>query len=736
LKRLQRLGLDQRGLARLAESSSAPADPYLTFHHPNVPSRATLPPAFVERLLPAMNGAPWELVREAAALHQRLTLASDEHLAFLAARALHTSPGNATAWLRALETQPRDRWLSFLVLVVESGVLQSGALLPHAVLLSLAQAPQEVYERWVYVTLDGLRRMISPAYLGAGIHFACQYAPDETFTRVSAAPDFDEKTANELERLLPVDWAGRELMDLWKTCAALPGFSSYVRDTNWARFTPAQRQYLLRFFMQMRWDQDGPFDRERWRAIASHISRLERRTREVPAEYTDQYLNDIGAVLSGMKRPAEIVARFPLAIDLLARVNRPPFNPDGDAARSLGNLLKLPDAHRGRILAAADSSFLALDKACRRSNAATLIAWGLSSLVDGMPDLVSEAFGSATGALIRTARHLGVLSWPARAQLVRRSSNMAVFEPGLGGRAVREIVSVIEGTAVPEALAVVPRALREHLAGRRPLSAAQVERHVERVRQALPACRLAVLRAAVDVQLSRAVGAKQVDREVLSAIALLQDAEKNRRGLRRFLRALLDGEADHLRRHPATQNWARRHPQIDLEVWTRGLQRRLEANDHREIVIRLEQDPLEVLKMGSHVGSCLGLGGGLSYSAAAVLLDVNKQVLYARDEQGTVIARQLVAITDDNQLVPFSVYPQSAPPSLQLAFDRYDTELASALGISRVDPTQSYDVENVLSHDWWDDGAWDPGTLRGEGQPERAKRRSRPSETTKRRASQ
>lgn len=31
---LQRLGLDQRGLFRLAEWSSPPADPYLTFHTP------------------------------------------------------------------------------------------------------------------------------------------------------------------------------------------------------------------------------------------------------------------------------------------------------------------------------------------------------------------------------------------------------------------------------------------------------------------------------------------------------------------------------------------------------------------------------------------------------------------------------------------------------------------------------------------------------------------------------
>ena len=44
---------------------------------------------------------------------------------------------------------------------------------------------------------------------------------------------------------------------------------------------------------------------------------------------------------------------------------------------------------------------------------------------------------------------------------------------------------------------------------------------------------------------------------------------------------------------------------------------------------------------------------------------------------------------------------------MQRAFDRYDTELASALGIARVEPTQAYDIENVLSQDWWDDGAWE-----------------------------
>jgi hypothetical protein len=331
-----------------------------------------------------------------------------------------------------------------------------------------------------------------------------------------------------------------------------------------------------------------------------------------------------------------------------------------------------------------------------------------------MPELVSDAFRSATGTLIRTARHLGVLSWAARAQLVRRCSQLPVFSRSLDQASLPELLSVIEEAGVPGAAAVVPRALREHIAGRRKLSAGQLVGHLARVRRSLASCRLAVLGSAVDGQLARSVGAKEVDREALSALAILQDAESNRRGLRRFLRALFSGDTEYLRRHPATQDWARRHPRIDLALWTRGFERRIDSDGGQRGVIRLEQDPLEVLKMGSYVGSCLGLGGGLAYSAAAALLDINKQVLYARSEEGVVVARQLLAISDNDELVPFGVYPESAAPVWQ-AFDLYDSELAAALGIARVDPTHAYEIENVLSQEWWDDGVWDPGSQRNTG---------------------
>jgi hypothetical protein len=76
-------------------------------------------------------------------------------------------------------------------------------------------------------------------------------------------------------------------------------------------------------------------------------------------------------VISGTKKPAEIPDRLPLRFEHLARLNRPPFDANGNAASSKGNLLKRKDTSRRRVLAATSAAFLTVDKVCRRSNAAS-----------------------------------------------------------------------------------------------------------------------------------------------------------------------------------------------------------------------------------------------------------------------------------------------------------------------------------------------------------------------------
>lgn len=118
---------------------------------------------------------------------------------------------------------------------------------------------------------------------------------------------------------------------------------------------------------------------------------------------------------------------------------------------------------------------------------------------------------------------------------------------------------------------------------------------------------------------------------------------------------------------------------------------------------------MEVLKVGTYVGTCLGLGGICSDSAIAVLLDINKQVLYARNKEGIIIACQLVAISEKEELVCFYIYPDGVSASIKKIFRKYDIRFAEALGIKLYQNStdSNYNVENIISESWWDDDAWD-----------------------------
>lgn len=190
-------------------------------------------------------------------------------------------------------------------------------------------------------------------------------------------------------------------------------------------------------------------------------------------------------------------------------------------------------------------------------------------------------------------------------------------------------------------------------------------------------------------------------------------AEENRRAIRKALRARIDGDATYVVAHPESQAWLRRHPAVDATLWHGGLvlQRSIGDGDGaREVRLDIERDPLEVLRMGTYVGTCLGLGGSQAYSAAAVVLDINKCVVYCRDASGTVLARQLLAISEREQLYCFAVYPDSTQDEIVELFWEYDRAFANALGLPLYDPSVDatdgeVDIAYVLAKGWWYDSA-------------------------------
>lgn len=87
-------------------------------------------------------------------------------------------------------------------------------------------------------------------------------------------------------------------------------------------------------------------------------------------------------------------------------------------------------------------------------------------------------------------------------------------------------------------------------------------------------------------------------------------------------------------------------------------------------------------------------------------MDVNKQVLYARNEKNEVIARQLIAISEEKKLVCFEVYPIGVDKEIKSIFRDYDVNFAKELKID-LTTNGEYTIENILSENWWDDYAWD-----------------------------
>jgi hypothetical protein len=76
-------------------------------------------------------------------------------------------------------------------------------------------------------------------------------------------------------------------------------------------------------------------------------------------------------------------------------------------------------------------------------------------------------------------------------------------------------------------------------------------------------------------------------------------------------------------------------------------------------IVRLApaSDPFQIFLMGSYFDTCLGLDEGCNRQAVlSNACEVNKQVLYATDENGVVLARKLVGITGSGGMIGFRTY--------------------------------------------------------------------------------
>ena len=160
-----------------------------------------------------------------------------------------------------------------------------------------------------------------------------------------------------------------------------------------------------------------------------------------------------------------------------------------------------------------------------------------------------------------------------------------------------------------------------------------------------------------------------------------------------------------LRDAPQNRAFVGSLPRLDWSPWIDGVGTvTLEAP--RRLHLALEDDPLEIFRMGAHFQTCLSPGAMNFYSVFANAADINKRVLYARDGDSKVVGRCLLALTATGGLVRFDAYCHDGSLGFDQICTDFATDLARRMGTELVSIGR---VPTLVASDWYDDGVRDLG---------------------------
>ena len=161
-----------------------------------------------------------------------------------------------------------------------------------------------------------------------------------------------------------------------------------------------------------------------------------------------------------------------------------------------------------------------------------------------------------------------------------------------------------------------------------------------------------------------------------------------------------------LREAPENQRFLRGLAErgIDSTPWIDAEIALVHTVDDESFTFSLERDPLEVFAMGSHFDTCLSPGAFNYFSVFANAADINKQVLYGRNERGIVVARCLLALTETGGIVTFHPYCHRSNLSFPTLVKRFVTRLAKTMHTVVLPEGE---IPMLVAPDWYDDGPVD-----------------------------
>lgn len=736
-RRLAALGYEVDSLSRDPRKWSDSLDPYFVVHHGWTKGikQLKLPAQFVRLILPSLKGLPWSQVNDYLAAYWDLALETNPPLLEAVSRLINLNvSGGSLKWLRFLSTRPPDRRLSLTVYLIEM----------RAYFLHYAQYPMERVERLfesipedhfhkrIHAFFNALRKGVNLDYLEHGFQLADRYSPNYAFDNIGKGTKY---AAEEVDLLLSHLYYSKDVtlehaMSFWEKCGRDQWFNRIINIVDWLAI-PSFWAYRIINILQESMDTGRVADREierrdfiEWQ-VYRMIAALRRINHKFHAsffmELTDYYW------YWDLLDPAQIKRYMDAVYILLDRLCRKPFETTPRMTSMLGYFIDLTSPElRKKFLQAPDSSFANLQKAFRSENRKTLISRGLLAMLKENHAFTVNCFIHFPNQLFKLAKDLGILPLPLRHSAMKQFQTHPLM---------KEVVDSLDPFGLSRYLRFhlgssfkipFPKKLTEYVEEKITLTENRIRKYLEEARINLFSTRLEVLERVVLKTLKKDFSVDEEEEAWKHALQFVSVIDENRRPLKRFIRAYSQGDRDYIDKHPNTKAWLRKHKRVRADLWKQGIKLSGITSKYGNVLLKLEQNPLEALKIGAYAGSCLGLGGDYTYSAAAVALDINKQVVYARNLKNRVIARQLLALSKKNQLVCFQIYPHNVSREIKDLFCEYDIRFANHLKLplfqekpetpgpypvklckGQDSQNGAYEIESILSQNWYDDWAWD-----------------------------
>ncbi|GEA11019.1 hypothetical protein [Alteromonas sp. KUL49] len=687
---------------RLLSLQRPPLEPYLAIYHSDIHDTKGLQQDFYLDIFPFLKPLK---SRDIFQIQENYKLLS-EPLKKTLIELFSTSISN-WRWLIAVNFFSEETLNELFKVFIALG--DSTAPFSIEALNLVAALPSEIQSASLANLVIALSEGINESYLIAGLKLKADEPEPFRFAPPSMLGEFSNDWFQPMLKKVSSDKSHSVTRDLWYRSHSLTEFSFYLTDfCNSKLFAAASSNHIVNYcyFISsfVAADISHRNTKIMWHCLTDYLESILHQAMLLDDKYVEQFYNDLCFVIDDIKEPNELKSKLPPIIGWISKYSKPPFSPDAHIEMplyALGRLDSLPDI--------SEKALKVFEKACSNHNKGKLIGWGLNTLVDMEPRLVATGLELYPKALITVSETLGVFAHEHRRQLVKQWKEKLFPDNqfSLHFQYLENAVKVVRVVAPKSAETLIPKSVKAFVAGKHQMTQFQKERHLRVLSQRKPEIILLSLKDYVECELKKDLAPQHTSiDDWLFAQKMLKNANLNKTPFKKFLVAACKGQTDYLWAHPKSVGWLDTLDDQVREHWSANFSKSYKYNNE-DLTLSIELNPFEQLKMGRYVNSCLNLGGIFPDSATAVVLDINKHVVYARNASEKVIARQLIALSKNIVLVPFNLYPEQKfeSPLAEIFIDFLNT-YCGMLGIE-ISFDWDYDIEHILSVDWWDDGVMD-----------------------------